>query len=129
MATQLRQPAIMRSDSDREISRPGYPNLYKLQAMAQQMLVQIYDLQTAYRAEYYSFCLNGITAGPGYRNTYDLLGTIFDPGDPYYYTTTSSRFTFTCTATAINLDDDATTDVWTIDETGKLRCIIDDIIL
>ena len=33
--------------------------------------------------------------------------------------------TFTCTATA-NLDDDATNDVWTIDENGTLVVTSDD---
>jgi hypothetical protein len=43
----------------------------------------------------------------------------------YDYTMAVNGVNFTCTATA-NLDDDATIDTWTIDDTGDLICVIDD---
>jgi len=44
----------------------------------------------------------------------------------YTYAIVAAANTFTATATA-NLDDDATVDTWTIDQTGVLTCTIDDV--
>lgn len=99
----------------------------RLQARAGEMLQQIYAAQTAYHSQHGFYALNGFTAN--YRNDrFEPLGIIIDSLDIYSYCMTAAANTFTCVATA-NLDDDATNDVWQIDETGTLICTCDDSVL
>jgi hypothetical protein len=98
-------------------------------AKVQPMLLQIYQLETAYQSEHGRYCLNGVVAS--YEDNQDgfaPLGVIIDSLDGYWYCMSVNMNTFTCTATA-NLDDDATIDTWTINESGDLVCTIDDFVL
>jgi hypothetical protein len=105
------------------------PSPWYSRAIMQDMMMQIYEGQLAYFGQHGEYGLNGITASYGYDN-FAPLGVIIDSLDIYTYTMTVAYGShFLCTATATNLDDDATTDVWTIDETGELVCIIDDFLL
>ena len=57
------------------------------------------------------------------------LGVEIMPSALYSYAVTSDRTSFTATAgskSAFGLDDDATLDVWSIDQTGVLTCVTDD---
>ncbi|MBD3169189.1 MAG: prepilin-type N-terminal cleavage/methylation domain-containing protein [candidate division Zixibacteria bacterium] len=89
------------------------------QTEAKQLLKQIYSMQRAYRQEYDTYVCNGLTASSGAPNAFGTIGVQIQPGARYSYAMVAAVNAFTCTATA-NLDDDATNDVWTIDQTGAL---------
>ncbi len=95
------------------------------QSEAKELLKQIYTMQHAYRQEFDSYCLNGVTASTAAPLAMARLGIEIGPTARYSYAMVSAAGTFTCTATAA-LDDDATNDVWTIDDTGLLLCTSDD---
>jgi prepilin-type N-terminal cleavage/methylation domain-containing protein len=97
------------------------------QSEAKQLLKQIYTMQHAYRQEFDSYCLNGVTATAAAPNTFAQIGVEIQASARYSYVMAAAANTFTCTATA-NLDDDAANDVWTIDQTGTLTCTSNDAI-
>lgn len=97
------------------------------QSEAKQLLKQIYTMQHAYRQEFDSYCLNGITASAAAPNTFAQIGVEIQTTARYTYVMVSAANTFTCTATA-NLDDDAANDVWTINQAGTLTCTSNDAI-
>ncbi len=92
---------------------------------ARQLLKQIYTMQRAYRQENDTYTLNGVTASAAAGNAFADIGVEVGASARYAYAMVSAANTFTCTATA-NLDDDATVDTWTIDESGTLTHTIDD---
>ncbi len=98
------------------------------QSEAKQLLKQIYTMQHAYRQEFDSYCLNGTAASAAAPTAFARLGVDIGSTARYSYAMVSALNTFTCTATS-NLDDDATVDTWTIDDTGTLTCTIDDSVL
>jgi hypothetical protein len=53
------------------------------------------------------------------------IGAQITSGARYIYTFVAATSAFTSTAAA-NLDDDATTNTWTVDESGAVINIIDD---
>jgi len=95
------------------------------QSEAKGILKQIYTMQRAYFVENDAYCRNGITANAANPQAFAPLAVEIMPTARYNYVMTVAGATFTCTATA-NLDDDATNDVWTIDQTGQLVCTSDD---
>ncbi len=97
------------------------------QTEAKQLLKQIYTMQHAYRQEFNAYCLNGVSAAAGSVN-FARLGVDIGASARYTYAMTAAANTFSCTATA-NLDDDATNDVWAIDQDGLLTCSSDDSVL
>ncbi|NLI16246.1 MAG: prepilin-type N-terminal cleavage/methylation domain-containing protein [candidate division Zixibacteria bacterium] len=97
------------------------------QSEAKQLLKQIYTMQHAYRQEFDSYCLNGVTASAAAPNAFAQIGVEIQTTARYTYVMVAAANTFTCTATA-NLDDDAANDVWTINETGTLTCTSNDAI-
>jgi prepilin-type N-terminal cleavage/methylation domain-containing protein len=97
------------------------------QSEAKQLLKQVYTMQQAYRQEFDSYCLNGVTASSAAQNAFAQIGVEVMPAARYSYVIVAAQNTFTCTATA-NLDDDATNDVWTIDQAGTLTCTTNDAI-
>lgn len=92
---------------------------------AKQILKQIYVMQQAYRQEYDAYWGNGVTASAANGNNFARIGVQVGASARYSYAMTSAANTFSCTATA-NIDDDATVDTWTIDQTGTLANTIDD---
>ena len=58
-------------------------------------------------------------------NAFAQIGVDIMASSRYTYAMVATANTFTCTATG-NLDDDATNDVWTIDQTGTLTNTTDD---
>lgn len=85
------------------------------QSEAKGILKQIYTMERTFRQETgaYSVDLNGIGV--------EVPATAI-----YAYAVVLNGTGFTATATA-NLDDDATIDTWTIDDTGLLQNTINDV--
>jgi len=92
---------------------------------AKQILKQIYVMEQAYRQEYDTYWGNGITADAANGNNFARIGVQVGTNARYSYVMVSALNTFSCTATA-DIDDDATIDTWTIDQTGTLTNTIDD---
>jgi prepilin-type N-terminal cleavage/methylation domain-containing protein len=84
------------------------------QSEAKKLLKQIYVMEQAYRQEY-----------DKYITDMNMLGVELMGSARYNYVIAAAPMTFTATATA-NLDDDATIDTWTIDQTGVLVNTIND---
>jgi prepilin-type N-terminal cleavage/methylation domain-containing protein len=100
------------------------------QGEAQLILKQVYEMQRAYRQEmdtYYPSDGSTIVVQPG--GSFDRLDVEVMSSARYSYSVTATRTSFVATAgskAATGLDDDATLDIWTIDQTGKLTCVSDD---
>jgi prepilin-type N-terminal cleavage/methylation domain-containing protein len=102
------------------------------QSEAKQLLKQIYTMQHAYRQEYNQYACNGASASAAQPAAFAAIGVDIGATARYTYamvTDGATGQTFTCTATANNLDDDAGLDVWTINQTGTLTCTTDDSVL
>ena len=95
------------------------------QSEAKQLLKQVYTMQRAYRQEFNAYCLNGVTASAAAPAAFAQIGVDVMASARYAYVMTSAANTFTCVATG-NLDDDATNDVWQINEAGALTNTTDD---
>jgi prepilin-type N-terminal cleavage/methylation domain-containing protein len=100
------------------------------QSEAKLILKQIYAMQQAYRHEkdtYYPSDGSTIITQPG--EAIGSLSVEIIPSARYSYSVIANQTSFVATAgskSATGLDDDLTLDVWTIDQTGKLTCVIDD---
>jgi len=100
------------------------------QSEAKSILKQIYTAERAYRQEkdcYYPGDGSTIVAQPG--GFFIHLGVEIMPAVYYSYSITGDFNSFTATAgtkSSSGLDDDLTSDVWTIDQTGTLICLSDD---
>ena len=104
---------------------------------AKQILKQVYVMEQAYRQEYDTYwggtewnrrddgqkCT--VIADRENGNNFARIGVQIGVSALYSYQIVADENTFTCTATA-NLDDDATIDTWTMDQTGTLVNTIDD---
>jgi len=95
------------------------------QSEAKQILKQIYTMQRAYRQQYDTYACNGKTMCSAWPNSFVVLGVEYMPSARYTYRITANVTTFTATATS-DLDDDATKDIWQIDQNGNLVCTSDD---
>jgi len=97
------------------------------QTEAKGILKQVYTMQEAYFAGHESYCLNGAVASALTPIAYAQIHVeVMLPARYSYLMTVASRTQFNCVATA-NIDDDATLDTWTIDQTGTLINTIDDV--
>lgn len=98
------------------------------QSEAKQLLKQIYTMERTYRQATGSYGDLGVAnvTGPG---IFPQIGVEIMATAVYSYSIAGAQNNFTATATA-NLDDDATMDIWTIDETGLLAVTVgnDDVI-
>lgn len=100
------------------------------QSEAKGILKQIYVMESSYFQEkecYYPSDGSSVTAHSG-ENIPPLYIEITVPAY-YSYTVTGTRTTFSGVAgskSATGLDDDPTLDIWIIDQTGALTCVIDD---
>ncbi len=95
------------------------------QAECQQILKQIYTMQHTYRQANGTYGDDAITVAANAGGNFTEIGVEVQTNNRYEYEIVAAQNTFTATATA-NLDDDATDDVWTIDETGALVCTSND---
>lgn len=98
----------------------GYNIPWGKQSAAKRILLQIYQMQAAYRNQYRSYCLNGTMANRTFGDNFRRINVIIDSTDYYSYTMCATRNSFHCLAIA-NIDNDATNDVWVIDQTGLLE--------
>jgi prepilin-type N-terminal cleavage/methylation domain-containing protein len=98
------------------------------QSEAKGILKQIYTMQRTYRQESNppTYGDNAATIIGGAGGTFAVIGVEVQSTARYTYTIAAAANTFTATATA-NLDDDATVDTWTIDDTGALLNTINDV--
>lgn len=100
------------------------------QSEAKLDLKQIYTMENAYRQEkdtYYPGDGSTVVAQPG--EAFAPIGVEIMWPAYYSYSLTGNATSFTATAgskRATGLDDDATLDVWTINQNGNLICITDD---
>ncbi|KAA3633749.1 MAG: prepilin-type N-terminal cleavage/methylation domain-containing protein [Calditrichaeota bacterium] len=94
------------------------------QSEAKQLLKQIYTMQRTYRQANNTYGDDGVTAAA--NASFPAIGVEIMSTAIYSYTMAAAANTFTCTATA-NLDDDATDDVWTIDQNGNLLNTTNDV--
>jgi prepilin-type N-terminal cleavage/methylation domain-containing protein len=98
------------------------------QSEAKGILKQVYTMERAYRQENNMYWTTANAASAAAATAFATLGVEIPTTAIYTYTlaTTDSSANFTATATCSILDDDATTDVWTIDEDGDLQCTTND---
>lgn len=97
------------------------------QSEAKQLLKQIYTMQHSYRMESAAgYGDNGVSIAAGVGGLFPDIGVEIQNTARYTYDIVAGPTTFTATATA-NLDDDATDDVWTIDQNGLLTNTTNDV--
>ncbi len=99
------------------------------QSEAKGILKQIYTMQHAYRQEKDVYFITATPADSVATTSFATLGVEVGRNARYQYILTSGDgglTTFLCTGTATGLDDDATPDIWTIDQTGRLLVTTDD---
>jgi prepilin-type N-terminal cleavage/methylation domain-containing protein len=101
------------------------------QGEAQLILKQVYAMQMAYRQAYDAYYpTDGSTVVVQPGNDIGSLDVEVMSSARYSYSVTATRTSFVATAgtkKATGLDDDPTLDVWTIDQTGKLICVTNDV--
>ena len=98
------------------------------QSEAKQLLKQIYTMERTYRQANGAYGDLGV-ANVAANGIFPQIGVEVMAGAIYTYSIAGAADNFTATATA-DLDDDATMDIWTIDETGALLVTVgnDDVI-
>jgi prepilin-type N-terminal cleavage/methylation domain-containing protein len=96
------------------------------QSEARLILKQIYTNEQAHRQEADGFFIPGAGASAANPLAFRSILIEIAPTARYTYTIAGDSNTFVATATCSNLDDDATLDVWTIDQTGLMTCVSDD---
>lgn len=99
------------------------------QTEAKGILKQVYTMQRAYRQEYDAYWGDGIVASTTAGANFGRIQVEIMLPARYTYTMAATINTFTCTATCGILDDDATADTWTINESGALVVTSDDAVL
>jgi len=92
------------------------------------ILKQIYTMERTYRQQYNTYWGQGTTANGGAApNAFAPVGVELQTNALYTYTiTTADATNLLVTGTCSILDDDATLDVWTINDGGILICTTDD---
>ncbi len=99
------------------------------QSEAKQLLKQIYTMQRAYRqgSNPPTYGDAGVVIAAGAGGTFTQIGVEVMVNALYTYDMqTADALGFTCVATG-NIDDDATNDVWQIDQTGVLQNVTNDV--
>ncbi len=96
------------------------------QSEARTILKQVYTMQLPYRQQYDTYWGNGTTASAAAPTGFSGIGVDIESNSRYTYTMVAGSLSFTCTATCGILDDDATPDVWQIDNFGDLKVTSDD---
>ncbi len=102
------------------------------QSECKQILKQIYTMERTYRQANNTYWGQGVTADSlaANQNNFAVVGVEIPSGARYQYNiVTATATNLTVTATATGLDDDASNDVWQINEGGVLSCTTDDSIL
>ena len=95
------------------------------QSEAKKILKQIYVNQRAYRQEFETYAdFSGASQTAG--GSFNKIWVEIMQSARYTYSVTADSSTFTATA-AGNIDDDATIDTWTINQSGNLQCTSNDV--
>jgi hypothetical protein len=126
-SSQILYEVYMGTDTLKKVWGPdiaqNYVPKWKDQARAKEMLVQIYQMQRAYRARMGSYSNNGICASGLAPNTfYGNLHVVIDSSDRYTYCMAAACLSFYCYAAAKfdHSDPNWDYDTWGINETGTL---------
>ncbi len=98
------------------------------QTEAKEILKQIFLLERAYYQDNDEYWIPspGTIADKDSPVAFLELGVEIMPSARYRYEIAGDRDHFTATATADRLDDDPAMDLWTIDDTGTLKAVVDD---
>ena len=97
------------------------------QSEAKGILKQIYTMERTYRQQYNTYWGQGFVASAAAPNVFMPIGVEIPASAKYTYTITAADpTTLLVTAMCADLDDDATQDIWTIDNGGNLLCTSDD---
>ncbi len=96
------------------------------QAEAKMILKQIYTNERTYRQQGSGYYIPGAAASAASPTAFQQIWVSIMASSRYTYTIAGNANSFTATATSSILDDDATVDVWTIDNFGTLTCVSDD---
>ena len=99
------------------------------QSEAKQILKQVYTMEHAYRQEKDVYFITATIGSAAASLAFAPIGVEIMTSARYSYAITSTDLgaaNFTCTATSGILDDDATLDVWTINQAGSLIVTSDD---
>ena len=99
------------------------------QSEAKNILKQVYSMEQAYKQEFDGYWGNGLSASAAAPNAFIRIHVDIMTSSRYTYSIVAAVNSFTCTATCSNLDDDATIDTWTVDQTGVLQVTSDDALL
>jgi len=112
------------------IPRYMYTTVVSRQKEAQSILKQIYVLQRAYKMEHDAYFVPGagVVASAANPVAFNPLALELMASARYSYTIEAAGLGFIARATTSNLDDDATLDIWRIDDTGELVADSDDAI-
>jgi len=100
------------------------------QSEAKAILKQIFTMQNTYRQTSNSYWGQGTTADslPANQRNLMTIGVEIPASSRYQFNiTVANAAAFTVTATATGLDDDASADVWQIDQDGAISCTTDDV--
>lgn len=110
------------------IPRYMYATVVSHQKEAQSILKQIYVLQRAYQMEHDGYYVPGpgVVASAADPDAFDPLALDLMASARYSYTIEAAGLGFVARATTSGLDDDATLDIWRIDDTGELFVDSDD---
>ncbi len=100
------------------------------QSEARLILKQIYVNQRAYKQQSIgnTYYITGATASAATPAAFADIWIDIMPNCKYAFTINAQANTFTATATG-NIDDDATDDIWTIDENGTITNVTNDVML
>ena len=99
------------------------------QSEAKGILKQIYTMERTYRQANNSYWGAGVSADAANPDNFATIGVQIMASAKYTYDIiTADATTLLARATATDLDDDATEDVWEIDDEGDLVCTSDDAI-
>jgi len=98
------------------------------QSEAKQILKQIYTMERTYRQANNTYWGAGVSADAANANTFATIGVEIMPTAKYTYDiVTADATNLLVRATCATLDDDATQDIWEIDQDGDLVCTSDDV--
>jgi prepilin-type N-terminal cleavage/methylation domain-containing protein len=100
------------------------------QSEAKTILKQMYTMQNTYRQTNNAYWGQGLTADSLLANqrNFMAIGVEIPMAARYQYNiTVANAAAFTVVATATGLDDDASTDVWQIDQDGIIGCTTNDV--
>ena len=98
------------------------------QSEARQILKQIYTMQHTYRQANNAYGDPGVSIAANTGGTFPQIGVDIGTNAMYAYEVVSADANGFLARGTANIDDDATDDIWEIDETGVLTNPTDDVV-